>query len=107
MTNNSRYSPIQRIPNNVCQKYHHLVYLAWLKQIEIFHFVRLGRKISLTHLFPHRYAATLHLKILKQTIYQFRKKKLTPATLDIESVFDIPADDDDLYFAFEAQHTPF
>jgi len=57
--------------------------------------------------FPASLCCYLAHKKIDANYLSIQQGKFSSATIPIENVFGIPADSDDLYFAFEAQHTPF
>jgi len=57
--------------------------------------------------FPASLCCYLASKEIKANYLSIQNGKYLSATINIEDVFNISANDDDLYFAFEAQHTPF
>ena len=57
--------------------------------------------------FPASLCCYLASKAIKANYLSIQKGKYVSATINIEDVFNILANDEDLYFAFEAQHTPF
>lgn len=57
--------------------------------------------------FPASLCCYLASASIEANYLSIQKGAFTPATIPIEDVFGIPANSNDLYFAFEAQHTPF
>ncbi len=57
--------------------------------------------------FPASLCCYLASKNIDANYLAIREGQYTPTTIDIESVFGISPKSNDLYFAFEAQHSPF
>lgn len=57
--------------------------------------------------FPASLCCYLASKGLEANYLSIQKGTFCPALITIEEVFDISANSDDLYFAFESQHTPY
>ncbi len=57
--------------------------------------------------FPAALCCFLASKNIKANYLAISDGKLTPGFISIKDVFSIPADDNDAYFAFESQHTPY
>jgi len=57
--------------------------------------------------FPASLCCYLASKNIEANYLSIKNEEYVSATINIEDVFNISADSDDLYFAFEAQHTPF
>jgi type II restriction enzyme len=57
--------------------------------------------------FPASLCCYLESKGIKANYLSIQKGSFTPSTIAIKDIFGIPANDKDLYFAFEAQHSPF
>ncbi|MFK5976837.1 MAG: HindVP family restriction endonuclease [Sulfurovum sp.] len=57
--------------------------------------------------FPASLCCYLASKNIEANYLSIQEGLFTPSTIAIKDVFGIEADDNDLYFAFESQHTPF
>ncbi|MBL0721685.1 MAG: HindVP family restriction endonuclease [Sulfurovum sp.] len=57
--------------------------------------------------FPASLCCYLASKDIEANYLSIQDGQFQPTTIAIKDVFDIEADDSDLYFAFESQHTPF
>jgi len=57
--------------------------------------------------FPASLCCYLASKNIDANYLSIQNGKYHPTTIKIKDIFGIPADSEDLYFAFEAQHTPF
>lgn len=57
--------------------------------------------------FPAALCCYLASKNIDANYLSIQQGRFTPDKISINDVFKIPYDSDDLYFAFEAQHTPF
>ncbi|MCK5356052.1 MAG: HindVP family restriction endonuclease, partial [Methyloprofundus sp.] len=57
--------------------------------------------------FPASLCCYLASKNIDANYLSIQNGKYSPVTIKIKDVFGISADSEDLYFAFEAQHTPF
>ncbi|MGF1541108.1 MAG: HindVP family restriction endonuclease [Pleurocapsa sp.] len=57
--------------------------------------------------FPASLCCYLASKNLKANYLSISDGEFKAKSIDIDDVFGIPASSDDLYFAFESQHTPF
>jgi type II restriction enzyme len=57
--------------------------------------------------FPASLCCYLASKDIEANYLSIQNGKFRPTTIKIKDIFGLEADDSDLYFAFEAQHTPF
>lgn len=57
--------------------------------------------------FPASLCCYLASKNIEANYLSIQNRKYSTSTIKIKDVFGIPSDSKDLYFAFEAQHTPF
>ncbi|SJM92639.1 putative type-2 restriction enzyme HindVP [Crenothrix polyspora] len=57
--------------------------------------------------FPAALCCYLASKDIPANYLSISSGKFTPALISIQAIFGIKADDEDAYFAFEAQHTPY
>ena len=57
--------------------------------------------------FPASLCCYLASKNINANYLSIQNGKYSPATIEIQDIFGIPADSSELYFAFEAQHTPY
>jgi len=57
--------------------------------------------------FPASLCCYLASKNIEANYLAIKDGLFQPTTIEIKDVFGIKADNSDLYFAFEAQHTPF
>ena len=57
--------------------------------------------------FPASLCCYLAYKKIDANYLSIQQGKFSCTTISIENVFGLPADNEDLYFAFEAQHAPF
>ena len=57
--------------------------------------------------FPASLCCYLASKGFEANYLSIQKNSFCPTSIPIESIFKIPADSNDLYFAFESQHTPY